>query len=201
MEWTLTTAPSAEPLATDDTPSAKYNAKDHLRVDASDDDDLIAQLIVAVRRHAEQVLSRALITQTWTAYYDAFPAEIELPMPPLQSVTSVKYVDTSGSEQTVSADDYTVDTDREPGRIVPAYGESWPATRDQINAVYVKYVCGYGDLASDVPDDIVAALKLLLGHYYEHREGVIVGTIASELPSSARVLLAPYRIFGCRLDD
>src|SRR4030067_860491 len=83
----------------------------------------------------------ALITQTWELYLDAFPAwEIRVPKPTLQSITSIVYTDTDGILQTLAGSMYLVDNKSEPGRITPAFGEVWPVTRAQINAVIVRFV-------------------------------------------------------------
>ena len=143
MPLTLVTPPTLEPLTL-------AEATSHLRVDLNDDDDLITDLITAAREYAETVTRRALLTQTWDLKLDAFPASsgtpVRLPFPPLQSVTSIQYVDTNGDTQTWSSDDYIVDAPSGPqavqGRITPAYQESYPTTRGIINAVTIRFVTG-----------------------------------------------------------
>ena len=187
MPRSLITAPSVEPLST-------AEAKDHLHVDDTDSDTLIATQIVAARQYCETVLRRAIITQTWDVYFDAFPMWIEVPLPRLQSVTSIVYIDTNGDTQTLDVSLYTVDIKAQPGRVVPAYGESWPSTRAEINAVIVRFVAGYGDAGSDIPEPIRQAGLLLLGHWFEHREDVVAGVSVAEMPMASRSLLAPYEI-------
>ncbi len=192
MALKLVTAPAVELMST-------ANAKAHLRVDSTDDDTLIGVLIKAARQHAENVASRALITQTWDYQLDAWPDgdEITIPLPPLQSVTSVKYYDTAGTEYTMTATDYIVDTKSEPGRIVLAYGKSWPSTTLRPAAgVIVRFVAGYGDAAANVPEAIIAALKLHIGYLYEQREAVNIGNIVNELPLAYDALLYPYRVWS-----
>jgi len=187
--YALATAPSVEPVSTDE-------AKLHLRVDSDTDDDLIDVLIQAAREGVEESTGRALITQTWTYIADAFPGEdrIELWHPPLQSVTSIKYTDSDGTEHTFSSDNYQVDTDSEPGRIVLTSGCSWPGdTLRAANGVEITFVAGYGDAATDVPASLLAAIKLTIGHLYEHREDVIVGKGARTLPSGADRILWRYK--------
>jgi hypothetical protein len=70
--------------------------------------------------------------------------EIFLPFPPLVSVDSIKYVDdATGTQTTLAASEYSVDAVSEPARITPAYGKSWPATRNQAGAVEVTFTAGY----------------------------------------------------------
>jgi uncharacterized phiE125 gp8 family phage protein len=183
----LKTAPSVEPLSL-------AEAKSHLRVDDTSEDTLITDIIVAARNYVENVTKRQLVTATWTHYLDAFAAEIRLPYPPLQSVTSVKYYDTGGSQQTLASAVYTTDTYRQRGRLVEAYGQTWPATQAIINAVAIEYVAGYGDAGSDVPSAIRQAMRLLIGHWHENREDVAIGTISTQVGRAVDALLAPYRM-------
>lgn len=183
---TLITAPTVEPVTL-------AEAKLHLRVDHADEDSHIRSLIIAAREHAQNATSRAFVGQTWRLSMDCFPDVIRTPRPPLTSVTSIAYTDTAGASQTLSASAYTVDTYSEPGRIVPAFGQSWPATRDIPNAVIVTYVAGYGaGAAADVPQPIRQAILLLVGHWYANREGVLTGTISKEIEFAVSALLAPY---------
>ena len=192
----LVTAPASEPLT-------RTEAKLHLRVDSSftDDDSLIDALITAARQHVESHTRRALVTQTWDLFLDAFPAgnEICVPLPTLQSVTSLKYTDSAGAVTTWSTSNYIVDTAHAPGRIVPAYGVYWPVfTPSPSNPVAVRFVAGYGAAAA-VPEAIKAALELLIGHWYENREAVIGianSTALAPVPLAVEALLAPYRVWG-----
>jgi uncharacterized phiE125 gp8 family phage protein len=189
MALTLVTAPAAEPLSATE-------AKDHLREDGTGQDSLITSLIVAARQYGETVTRRAWVTQTWDLKLDGFPAcgVIDVPLPPLQSVTSVTYLDESGVSQTLSAGSYTVDIAGEPGRIVRAYGAAWPTTRyGTPSAVTVRFVAGYG-LAVAVPDVLKHAMRLMIGHWYANRENVALGTIATEVPFAADALLQTRRI-------
>ncbi len=71
-------------------------------------------------------------------------------------------------------------------------GQSWPATKTRDDAIEVIYIAGYGANQSDVPPAIVHAIKLQIGHYYEQREAVIVGTISSVLPMGVMRLLRKH---------
>jgi len=189
MPLTLNTAPTIEPVNLS-------NAKAHLRVSGQEDDLYITDLIIAARRYTENVLNRALITQTWEYYLDDWPETIEIPMPPLQSVTSVKYTDLDGSQSTFSSASYTVDTDSEPGRIILNDGYTWPNdTLFPTNPIQIIFVAGYGDSTQDVPADIRAAIKLTIANYYENREPSVVGPFVNAVPMAIDALLYPYRLF------
>jgi len=187
----LVTAPAVEPVTLTE-------AKAHLRVDVTDDDTLISSLITSARQYIERAIRRALITQTWRASIDEFPAtgEIILPKPPLQSVTSIQYTDINDSTSTVSSSTYTVDTDSEPGRIVLKYGQTWPSSSLAVtNPIQITFVAGYG-LAAGVPAHFKQAILLLVGHWYENREAITsTGGIPKELPYAVKSLIDIDRIF------
>jgi uncharacterized phiE125 gp8 family phage protein len=173
-------------------PITTAEAKAHLRVIGSVDDTMIDALVKACRLIAENDLRRSLITQTWTKTLDEFPDAIELAYPPIISVTSVKYYDTAGAQQTLAPALYALDAQSEPGWIVPAYGEAWPDTLATINAVEVIYDTGYG-AAADVPQAIKQWILLQVGHLYENREATVPGVSIAPLPFAGS-LLDGYRV-------
>jgi len=163
------------------------------------DDPLMGILIASARSAAEQELHRYLVTQTLDAYFDKFPKESphEFIMPPLQSVTSITYVDTDGATQTLAASGYTVDDKSQPARIVPAHGESWPSTRDQVNAVIIRFVGGYGT-AAVVPQSIKNWILLRVRTLWESRSSIVVGTSGMVVipPAFIDSLLDSERVTG-----
>jgi uncharacterized phiE125 gp8 family phage protein len=191
MPFVLVAPPAAEPLT-------QAEVENHLRLEAGVDAVKVNSLILVARQHVERVTSRALVEQSWELVLDRFPAcrEIRLAKGDLRSVTSVKYLDRDGVEQPLDAAAYQVDTARVPGRVVLAPGESWPATSDRINAVRIRFVAGFGAAAAAVPEPIKAAMYLLIGHLYEHRESEVVGTTVSPLQMAVNALLAPYVLHG-----
>jgi len=179
---------AVEPITVDE-------ARLFARQDDTTDDDQIRTLIVAAREWVENYTARALITQTWTQKIDwRFPPMIILPFAPLQSVTSIAYTDTAGSAQTLASSQYTVDTQRKPGRVFEAYSVSWPSTRYIRQAITVTYVAGYGASGASVPEPIKLAIKQLVLHWYDQRAPVIVGTISKEIELAVKSLLSPYKV-------
>jgi uncharacterized phiE125 gp8 family phage protein len=183
------TPPAVEPLGFEE-------VRDHLRVTISQDDALIDGLIVAARVWAEGTTWRQLITATWEENFDAFPPCIRPQRPPLQSVVSITYIDTAGVEQTLDAAKYQVDAVSQPGRVLPAYGETWPSTRAQANAVTVRFLAGYGGAGGTVPAPIRQAMLMAIGHWYANREHSLKGRPITTVPLNAEDLLAAYRIWG-----
>lgn len=175
-------------------PATLQEVKTHARVVHTQEDVYIESLIRSARDYAEMFTRRAIITQTWALTLPGFPHFITLPSPPLQSVSSIQYVDQDGNTQTLSTDVYDVDTTVEPGRVVLKFNQSWPSTRDDIAAVTVTYVAGYGLLRTDVPDSYRHAIKFLAAHWFELREPVVVGTIVAKVPTSVESLLWGNRV-------
>ncbi len=195
MALSLVIAPAIEPITL-------VEAKLHLRVDSVDEDNLIDGLRVTANEHVEDVTHRAGIARTYDYKVNGFPGwycPIELPKPPLISVTSVTYIDAAGVSQTWSAALYTVLNAADaqlPGSIVPIYGGSYPATRDVPNAVTVRFVAGYGTTAETVPGRWKSAMKILIAHWFDPgRDAVNVGHIVTEVPRTVDALLWPLKAF------
>lgn len=176
--------PLIEPLSLAET-------KTHLSVDTSDTDAQIQNAIRASRRYVERHYGLALLTQTLVLIRDGFPPGwIEL-RSPVQSVTSVVYLDAAGSSQTWSSTFYVTDKDSEPARLAPAVSAVWPTTAGLPGAVKVTYVAGW-TTPELVPDEVRQALLLLVGHYYANREAVFTGSIAKEIEFGVRDLMEHY---------
>lgn len=140
------TAPTVEPITL-----AEVKVQLGIQTADTGSDAIIARRIIEARQWAEDYMQRALVVQTQELRLDCFPHSgdlfsnaIKLPFPYLQTVVSVKYIDLNGTEQTVSASDYTVDTYAPIGFVRPAYGLAWPYPRIESNAVRIQYTCGYG---------------------------------------------------------
>lgn len=180
------TQPAEEPVSVDE-------AKVHLRIDAEDEDNLLAGYLVAARQMCELVSRRAFITQTLQLSLETWPGcgYVTLPRPPFQSVTSCSYIDSNGNSHVLSSNDYIADTASEPGRVLLGYGKSWPsATLRPGPAITITYVAGYG-LRAAVPAIYKQAIELLAGHFYENREQVIAvpGISLAQLPLGVQSLL------------
>lgn len=189
----IITPPTTEPVEL-------AQVKSHCRVDGNDDDSLLTMLIAVARASAEHRTGRQLITATYDLVLSAFPsgdAAIRVPVPPLQSVTSIAYIDTTGATQTLNASKYVVDTVSAPGRISPAYGESWPATRSDYNAVTIRFIAGYGANASAVPTPIKQWMLMQIATLYAQREMIAQGQPVNEIGRSlVDGLLDPYVILS-----
>lgn len=155
----------------------------------------IMQKVRAAREWWEKATRRQYINATWEWVLPYFPSAdvFAVPKPPLSSITTIKYIDIAGDLQTLSDSVYDVDTHSDPGRIALAYNQSWPSTREDINAVTITLVAGYGTAPTDVPDDDRNAIMLLAGHWFEHREATHEGQLR-QIPMGIKTLLSGSRI-------
>lgn len=204
--WKLVTAPSIEPVTLTE-------AKAHLRVDGTDEDTYITTLITVARRWCENYTGRSFISQQWDLFLSCFPScgEIRLPRPDLLSISTFTYRDSAGTATswTVSGDPSSrdlvsgsttmahIDTSSEPGRIVLAYGQSWPtATLRTASPIAIRYTAGYGTTEASVPDDLKHAILLIVGAHFNNREAVVIGDKAAIdgkiVPFAALALMADY---------
>lgn len=210
MALSLIGVPTEEPITL-------IRAKQHCRIDLSDEDALVLSYITAARTHIETYLRRALITQIYELSFDnCWPTEriarnvqlygqqddlsvchkrrIRLSQPPIQSVTSITYIDQAGSIQTLESANYIIGkSDTGEWVIDEAYGVTWPSVQMQIGAIKVQYIAGYG-AAVAVPEPIKIAMLMLIGHWYNNREAVSEVSMA-EVPFAVEALLFPYRVF------
>lgn len=177
--YTVTGAPGVEPVTA-------AQIKTWLNISVSTYDAQLAILIKAAREEVEKRTGRALITQTITLYLDGFPTgDISLPKPPLQSVTSVKYYDGDGVQQTVDTGDYIVDTSKQPGRVGLAAGAYWPSTQLRAKAVEIIYIAGYGDASTNVPGMLQLACYWLLGTMQDYPTLDVPNVSLASVPSTS----------------
>lgn len=210
-------APAAAPLSRD-------AAKLHLSVDASDQDSLIDDAIAAAVAEIDgpRGLGICMVDQTWRLSLDSFnhrfaapgdcrafnpqrngrhPQGIDLLLGPVIEVVSVKYVAADGTLTTLDPAAYQVDTDQDPAVLTPVFNTFWPITRRQPGAVKIEFRAGFAlaDSLTDVPADLVRALKLLVGHAFLNREAV-VGAEARvtpiDLPRGVDAVFDRYRALG-----
>lgn len=149
-------------------PVTRDEAKSWLRVNHSHEDSLIDDLLLEATEYVEEQAEIQLSTVTWQWIGDGFPLgrmPIELNIGPVQSINSFQYVDTDGNTQSLTSADYRTAFNRMPGRLEPAYGESWPTTRNVVAAVTLDFEAGY----SNVPTTAKRAIKYLVEDAYANR--------------------------------
>jgi len=204
MNLKVLAQPAVEPVTLAD-------MKEFLRVDATTEDAMISALISAAREHVERFTRRTLIYTAYRMTIDLFPdGDIELPRSVAISAAAntitginyatprIRYWDTDGNQQTMVVDtDYELLLDDNPPRIVTPALELWPLTYSgQRGAVEVDFIAGYGAAGNTVPPMLRHAIKMMVSHWYEHREAVVTGTIATELPLAVDSILRLYQDGG-----
>lgn len=178
-----------------ETPITLVEAKSHC-VATDDDDTYLTDLIEVATEYVESVTGRKLVTQTHKRLLDEWPLndEIKLPFGRTQSITSIVYKDYLGVDTTMDSGDYILDPSSTPGRVVLSYDKSWPSTTlYNVNPITITFVCGYG-AASAVPSRLKHAIKMLVAHWYEHREEAVIATIVSNIPKATDALLGSFRL-------
>lgn len=168
MKYLIKTQPSAEPITL-------AEAKANLRVNNTVENDLISSYIVAARKWIENYTWRPLITQTWTLFYDFSDVQniknntIVISKNPVQSISSIKYYDNTNTLVTLDSSTYYTDLGGDIASI--NFIQQLPTMYNRINALQIEFVCGYG-LAGAVPDNIKAAIYLLVTSFYDNRTGL-----------------------------
>lgn len=189
---------------TGDRPVSVADAKEHLRiVDTTEDDAYVGQLVDAATTWCEDYCDRTFADKQYTvAFDDFFGTRIELPRPPVRlnavssgATVSISYVDTGGATQTLTfaesgTQDFRLDRDHVPALVYPLYLGVWPSVRLDDKSVQITYLAGYGG-AANVPTPAKHAIKMLVGHWYLSREAV--GNAGQNVPMGVAALLEPLK--------
>ncbi|TIO62946.1 head-tail connector protein [Mesorhizobium sp.] len=184
-----TAAPGASPVSL-------AEMKLHLHA-GDDEDEMIQAYIDAATAHLDGyagITGRALMTQTWRQDFDGFGKCLRLPVGPVASVSAVTYYDASNVQQTLADTVYTRLTDALGSYLALKPGQTWPSTYARPDAVSATFIAG--EAANAVPAPLKVAIMLIAANWYENRETVTVGNIATEIPFGAAALIAPYRRVG-----
>lgn len=179
-----TVAPTAAPVTL-------AEAKAHLRVTDSNEDDLIAALIDAAVSQLDGwngILGRCIVSQTWRQDMADFPETFRLPFPDVQSVV-IAYSDTANAAQTYSSANYHLVNAPGAGHILLDATASWPSVYDKPNAVRVTMVCGF----ATVPPALKHAILLHVGAMYENRASQSATAL---MPFAYDALIGPFRVVG-----
>jgi uncharacterized phiE125 gp8 family phage protein len=200
-------------------PVSLEEAKKHLRYDDDDEDMLIESLIAAATANLdgyEGKLGRCLITQKWKINLPEWPCYshgpgiatpmvertgrmTRLPLAPVTAIDSVKYYGTANVQQTLASGGYALLEDVMSPYVRWLTGLNiapLPSLFDRDDAVEIIFTAGYGELTTDVPADIKAAILECVATAFENRESIVVGESVAELPYSAAQHIDGYRRVG-----
>jgi len=173
-------------------PVALSQAKLHLRVENSDEDDFITDLIAAATLHVEAHVRQKLINRTLRQYLNAIPSgfSVCLEAGPIREITVVTGYDNSGSPVVIDPQHYKLDNAGDPSAVVFA---PEAITLDVSNGIEIDFVAGFGASGVDVPANILRAILVLMAHWYEFRGAVSTLDQPVSVPVGWDILLAPVR--------
>ena len=160
--------------------------------------------------------------QAWgpTSAADAiwYPSALKIPMPPLVSVDSVKYLDGDGAEQTVDPAGYVVSGVGGQGFIFLANSATWPSVGGYPDPVTIRFTAGEWEPDGIVPEGIKQAILLKASDLNTGMSSVggsgavksrsieglgsesydVVGSVTRGTSggAAADMLLNPYRVFS-----
>ena len=184
MVTTYTSNPSLDDII------SVADLKSHLRVDVSDDDTLISSFRDAAISWVQEITGRVLGDVDCVVYIDTFKP-VTLDVSPVNSISSIQYIDHSGNIQTLSSNSYFVDIAGSHARI---RFHDVPDLHDYaLNRVIVN--CNVGHAESSIAKPIIHAVRLLVGHMYENRTAAEIRSV-NEIPFGIHSLLSPFRIFA-----
>ena len=168
--------------------------KDHLRVDVSDDDALIRGYLSAAQEMIESDTRHYLSSRVVTITLDDWPAVDTIKLGyPVTAVASVKYTDSDGDVSTLSSANYVVDLNSMPARLTLKSGQSWPGDTLQVTGgIVITATVGY-ETPSEIPFMAKAAAQLLVGQWYENREGA-QPTFMKSIPQGIDKMLWGLRV-------
>jgi uncharacterized phiE125 gp8 family phage protein len=188
MPAVLLKPPAFEPLDVED-------AKIHLRIGHSAEDELIAVLVEAARLHVECAFGLALVAQRWMLRLDRWPScpAIDLPVWPVLGVETVQVIGEEGDAFVIDAAHYVLDASARPARLLRRPGRCWPNPGMARSGIEIGFIAGFGERGGDVPQPIRQALRHLVAHLYENRDGLESVSPGAE-PAIVASLLSPYRL-------
>jgi len=153
------------------------DAKAWMKVDTSADDSLIADLVAEVIDIVEDTYSFQLIEKTVTATYEMYAKRVDLPLFPVQSISTVKTITNDGTETTLTAgDDFYLQGDTLIFNTLYDYSEPFQRLR-----LEVVYTAGF----DPIPNGIILGLKKAVLSSYEDRQDLVEGSV-NELPNGSK---------------
>lgn len=159
---------------------------------AHPDDAYIEDILIpSAREYVENYLGRAVALQTQKLTMTGWN-DCKLPFATYATITSIKYDDVNGDEQTLSANDYWYSKDN-----LLVFRNLYPLYNAPDN-VRVTYQTGYdtGSPANkSIPNTIIKAMLLHISDGYENREATTQFT-NEHIKLGIESLLTPHREFG-----
>ncbi len=178
----LVSGPGAEPLTLPE-------ANAWLRLDTDEEDAIVLSLVTAARMMIEREARRLLMTQSWQITTDCWPENgiLTLPIGPVASISAIRVSDSTGVATLLPTETYRLEAARDPALIILTGAPPRPG--QSIGGIEIDLICGFGDEASDVPEPLRHAIRLLVARWFEHRGDAGAGS----LPADVGRLISPFR--------
>ncbi|MEZ6033534.1 MAG: head-tail connector protein [Planctomycetaceae bacterium] len=147
-------------------PLTLSSVKESLAIDSTSDDNRLTAMIWAASLFIEKSTNRSFSSNTYELTLDSFPRRIDVPLPPLASITYIKYYDTNNTLQTMNSSDYIVVFGQRSKSTI-THIENFPATYNRPDAVTIRFTTA----ATENTELFKMAVKVLVAHWNENREG------------------------------
>ncbi|MEO7178632.1 MAG: head-tail connector protein [Allosphingosinicella sp.] len=166
-------------------PDATGAAKAYLRVERSDEDALIAGLVLAAAELCEAFVGEALLVRGFSETIAADRGWRGLTRRPVRAITLVEAIAAEGPAQALASAAYGIDIDSRGGGWVrlTAPGEA--------RRIRIGYQAGLADDWADLPAALRQGILRLAAHFYTDRAAE--GGRGSEPPAAVAALWRPFR--------
>lgn len=174
------------------------DCKADLRVENTNENDLIEAYIEAATKYCSEVVGRKLINETWKYSIDGLYGQaIKLPFNPVSSIVEIQYFDTDNVSQTVDVNNFYLYNFDQYSELFPILNYSFPSVYSRRDAINITFVAGYGATETEIPITIRKAIRLLVAHWYEVRTASTVGVDVKDIPFGVDALLGVERTGWC----
>lgn len=155
--------------------------KEHLKVEHNEDDEIIKRLQIAAYNWVQNYTGRSLLCTGWQYIFDTINYNCEvrqaLPFPSIISIDGVYHLHNAKKEKLR----HFVTENKNEVTYLCFLSKGLP--------VMVNYSSGFGNMPSEVPEEIHLAIKSLVASWYENKEGK-----ECAIPSLVEILLKPFQI-------
>lgn len=170
-------------------------ARQQCNVSHNEDNQFLKSCLLAAQAYIEKALECTIGESNWLLTLDRFPASnapLPIPMWPVKEVTAVRYTDTNGVEQTLSLASITQPASEGRFQMCSVDWQAWPIVRHNPNSVEIEFTAGWSG-REDVPPQITQAILMLVAHWYENRESVLIGQTSKEIEFATTALIESIR--------
>ena len=168
--------------------------KEQLRIDSNDEQSLLEAYIDAATQMAENYCNRHFITHEYRLYFNEVISSASLIYPDCvlknnSNQTCVNWIDVNGTAQ--GNNEAYIDSYSNPSLVYLSSNFTSPTLKDNFaNVFWYEFKTGFGDAATDTPEAIKQAIKLIVADMYYFREDR-----KRAFPMASQILLQPYKCY------